>query len=93
MGRWSEKGLLLAALKSDGEVWQSGARILGDGGFVPDVPAATEEKLSVKERLKREGWTLEMILSAVARKFGIEQGDLYRNYVPLFLFHAGNGEL
>jgi putative transposase len=66
------------ARKRDGDVWQSDARILGDGGFVSDVLAAAEEKLSVKERLKREGWTLEKIIERSCAEAGIERGDLYR---------------
>ena len=66
------------ALKREGDVWQSDARILGDGGFVSEVPDAADEKLSLKEDLKREGWTLEKIIDRSCAEVGIAPGDIYR---------------
>ncbi|MBK8574180.1 MAG: hypothetical protein IPN90_00345 [Elusimicrobia bacterium] len=54
------------ALKMDEDVWQIDARILGDGGFVSEVQVASEEKLSLKERLKGECHTLRC-LAQIAR--------------------------
>jgi putative transposase len=66
------------ALKKDGDLWQSDARILGDGGFVTEVLDAAEEKLSLKEDLKRDGWTFEKIIDRSCAEVGIGPGDLYR---------------
>ena len=66
------------ALKREGDVWQSDARILGDGGFVSEVLDAADEKLSLKEDLKREGWTLEKIIDRSCAEVGIAPGDIYR---------------
>lgn len=66
------------ALKREGDLWQSDARILGDGGFVSEVLNAAEEKLSLREGLKREGWTFEKIIERSCAVVGIDPKDIYR---------------
>lgn len=62
----------------DGDVWQNDARILGDGEFVADVLTASEEEMSLKERLKGKGWSLERIIERRCGEAGIDSGGFYR---------------
>lgn len=68
----------IRALKRDGDYWRSDERILGDGAFVSDVLAAADENLSKREKMSREGWTLEKLLIRSCELAGIEPNDIYR---------------
>ncbi len=52
-------------LKRNKEYWPGDERVVGDGDFVTDVLKVSEEEVSRKEKLKREGWNLEKLVEKV----------------------------
>ncbi|MDD5132042.1 MAG: transposase [bacterium] len=73
-GGW--EGVLL--LKKAKERWQGDERILGDGDFVSQILKISEEELERKEKLRREGWTLDKLAERVCELMSIKKDELLR---------------
>ncbi len=54
-------------LRRTKEYWRGNERILDDGDFVNEVLKLSEEELTHKEELKRQGWDLNRIVNEVCR--------------------------
>ena len=65
-------------LRRTKEYWRGDER-LGDGDFVNEVLKLSEEELTRKEELKRQGWDLNRIVDEVCRPL-----DLFRKWKFLF---------
>ncbi|MFC1643495.1 transposase [Chlamydiota bacterium] len=65
-------------LKREKEAWQSDERLLGDGIFVEQVLKAADEKLEKRERLQKEGWTLERLSQEVCKEYGLKEIEIRR---------------
>ncbi len=63
-------------LKQEKEYWLGDDRILGDGQFVADILRESEEELSQRERLLREGWNLERLASKVCEILEVDPSKL-----------------
>lgn len=64
-------------LKMSKEYWRGDERLLGDSGFVDDVLRAAEESLERRERLLRQGWTLDRVISGVCGLLNIKEPAVY----------------
>jgi putative transposase len=64
------------ALKGMKEYWQGDERILGDGEFVNRVLKVAGEEMKKKEKLLREGWTLDRLLAKVCEMLKVDPDDL-----------------
>ena len=60
------------------ESWRGDERILGDGDFVNEVLKISEEELTHKEELKRQGWDLNRIVNEVCRMLSVDPDDLHK---------------
>jgi putative transposase len=60
------------------EYWRGDERILGDGDFVNEVLKLSEEELTHKEELKRQGWDLNRIVNKVCRMLSVDPDYLHK---------------
>lgn len=63
-------------LRMAGNFQKSDERILGDGDFVENVLAESDEQLTRRYRYKAKGISLEHLIQAIAADTGIEPGQL-----------------
>lgn len=71
-GGWME----VEKMRRRKEYWRGDERILGDGDFVEDVLAGSEQKLLKQEKLKRKGWNLETVAEKVCQELDLEKKEL-----------------
>jgi len=64
------------ALRSAKEYWQGDERILGDGEFVSTVLKVAGEKMQKKEKLLREGWTLDELVARMCEIMNVDPDNL-----------------
>jgi len=64
-------------LKIDKEYWRGDERLLGDSSFVDEVLKTAQEDLCRRDKLLREGWTLDKIISRVCGIFNVEEPDVF----------------
>jgi len=64
------------ALRGMKEYWRGDERILGDGEFVSKVLKAAGEGMKRKEKLLREGWTLDRLVARVCEIVKVDPDDL-----------------
>ena len=60
------------------EYWRRDKRILGDGNFVNEILKLSEEELTHKEELKRQGWNLNRIMNEVCHMLSVDPDDLHK---------------
>ena len=58
------------------EYWRGDERILGDGEFVSKVLKVAGEEMKRKEKLLREGWTIDRLVARVCEIMKVDPDDL-----------------
>ena len=71
-GKWSG----VFELRSAKDYWRGDERVLGDGDFVDQVIKNSEEEMERREKLRREGWNLDKLVSKVCRQMSVEPEEL-----------------
>ncbi|MCB4790430.1 MAG: transposase [Elusimicrobia bacterium] len=72
VGGWKE----VLNLRRSKEKWSADERILGDGDFVEKVLKEAEGIFIQRDRLQREGWSLEKLVDDVIEHYKIDRLDL-----------------
>ena len=73
VGGWQNVKMLRKA-----KLWQkSDERILGDGDFVEETLAASQESLELKYSLQTRGYDLDKVADRVCELLGVEQSDIW----------------
>lgn len=65
-------------LKKAKEYWRSDERVLGDSDFVESMLKISNEALSQKEKLKKEGWNIHKLVKRASELLGINNEDIAR---------------
>lgn len=73
-GGWQE----VLNMRRRKERWQGDERMLGDGDFVSNTLKQAEEQMIWKERLKREGWDINRLVSKVCALLNVEEKEISR---------------
>jgi REP element-mobilizing transposase RayT len=66
----------VCALRRANEFWRGDERILGDGEFVNAVLKISEEELTKKERLKKDGWDINKVVSHVCKLMNLKEEEI-----------------
>lgn len=75
-------------LKKGKEYWQGDERILGESNFVSEILTASEEKLDLREKLKRDGWCIKRLAKEICKNLSVESKDLFEKGRSNKLSHA-----
>lgn len=73
-GGWKE----VLNLRRSKEKWLADERILGEGDFVEKILKEAEDNFVKRDRLIREGWTLDKLIDKVTEHYKISRQDLKR---------------
>jgi len=66
----------IKAFRGMKEYWRGDERILGDGEFVRTVLKLAGEEMKRKEKLLREGWTLDRLVKSICEIMRVDPNDL-----------------
>lgn len=66
----------VSAIRKAHERWAGDERILGDGDFVDKTLKQADEQIIKREKLKKEGWDINKVVTRTCELLGIDEKDI-----------------